>query len=364
MKSPVRITLTILLAHALVAAWSQSETAGMAGMLKVVEQYPRRIQSARIEGTEVFTPAKAFYSLQQVDQSKDHPDTKKQPVIWAFKGDKRYRQSVERFNPENQEQKYKLISRTFTQVFDGREQYNLIASRYSGQKTEIVQGSLGHTPLTDMPILNFGYKVFGQWVCDILQSEQCKLNGTENHPKLGKLYRFSVEKKAGLLSRLTSKGAAGEQIRFWLAPKYGFLAVRSESEGTAPPGHQRLVLRVDRAERRGSIWFPVEDIREWYSIEGNKETLLSTNHLRISRFELNNVPDSLFEVKLRPGYHIKESETNKYWKVGANGERIPIDMNRNEDGVMPLGWLFMTSLTSLLVLAAGVFLRWRRRSAS
>ncbi len=215
--------------------------------------------------------------------------------------------------------------------------------------------------MVDVPILNIGYQVFGQWVGDILRSGHYRLHGTEHHPNFGTLYRFSMEKKRGILSRVTGQNGVEKQIRFWLAPKYGFLAVRSDTETKSPAGHQRLVYRMARAERRGSVWFPVAGSKEWYSIKGNKETLLSKYQLTVNRFELNKVPDSLFRPQLQAGYHINESETQRFWKVGANGEWIRLQPPaRKNPSAMPIGWLFIASLSSLLVLAVGAFLRWRR----
>jgi len=329
-------------------------------ILKAVDQYPRRLQSARAEGVAVVTMTKALF---QFTRDKGTPQTTRQPVVWAFKGDKRYRRTVERFDPKKSKATYRLITRTRTELFDGRHQYILVASQYTGQKNEIVQGTLFAHPMTSVPILSIGYKVFGQWVCDILRDTECRLDGTEHHPDFGTLYRFSVEKKSGLLSRISNHGDTAEQVRFWLAPKYGFLAVRSESEvkSAARAVHQRLVLRMVRAERRGSIWFPVEGLREWYSIAGSKEALLSQDRLIVNRFELNNVPDSLFRPNLKTGYYIRDNATSKQWKIGPNGERIYIQGRRQPISVLPGGWLFVASMTSLLALAMGAFLRWRRR---
>jgi hypothetical protein len=84
----------------------------------------------------------------------------------------------------------------------------------------------------------------------------------------------------------------------------------------------------------------------------------------VTGLDLNRVPDSVFQPRLAPGTLLKESESDQHWRIGPRGEWVAYQPpGRGDSGRMPIGWLFMVSLTSLLIAAMGVILRWRRRPA-
>lgn len=337
------ILLMILLPS---AAWSQSNTASVEEIIKAVEQYPQQLQSARMEGIEINRTTADF---SRVNQSQGQPETTKQHIIWAFKGEKRYKQYTESFDPKEQKTLHKLVALERTEIFDGQDQYTLLGSELTGLKDKRVQGNIEHANRTDILPLRFGHQVGGKWLVDVLRSGDYEFKGTMNDPQFALLYQFSA-----------STGT-NEQTRFWLAPKYGFIAVRTELESKVGSRHPLLVHQLKRAEQRHSIWFPTAGTMEFFEIEGGKKTLLSERQFSVSRFELNNVPDNLFKPNLRPGYAMKDGATNQVWRIGPNGEKIFIDMsNTGQSRSMPIGWLFMASLTTLLVLGMGALL-WRRR---
>ena len=99
----------------------------------------------------------------------------------------------------------------------------------------------------------------------------------------------------------------------------------------------------------------------YYSIENGKRVLLLENQLRVTKFEINNVPDSAFNPNLQPGTYVKDGETNQYWEIGLHGERKYIDIGANNGtSNIFLNWLFVLSITVLLLLGMGALLRWRR----
>ncbi len=86
----------------------------------------------------------------------------------------------------------------------------------------------------------------------------------------------------------------------------------------------------------------------------------ATPGFKVTRFELNNVPDSLFTPQLRTGYRLQDTATREFWRIGPGGEKIFMDTtSKDEKSSMSFGWLFMASTTALLLLGMGAL--WRRR---
>ena len=89
--------------------------------------------------------------------------------------------------------------------------------------------------------------------------------------------------------------------------------------------------------------------------------LLVSNKLDVTKFVLNSVSGEAFKPDLHHGAYVKDGETNQYWKIGPNGERLYIDIGANkETSNIFLNWLFVLSITVLLMLGMGALLRWRR----
>src|SRR5690349_17299652 len=114
MRAELRTALILLLAGASTAAWSQSGPVRLAEILHVVGRYPALIRSARVEGVESVASTPAY---SQVTHGEVYPHMDKSLVVWAFKGDKRYSQSVERVDPQKQKGEYPPVTRTFTHIF-------------------------------------------------------------------------------------------------------------------------------------------------------------------------------------------------------------------------------------------------------
>lgn len=246
-----------------------------------------------------------------------------------------------------------------TEMFDGEHQYSFVNTQHTngegdiGSRKEAVQGIIQQSNFTLVLPLSVGPQVYGKWVAESLRSGQYTLKGTVQDLRHGLLYQFD------------GSTGSSQGTRLWLAPKYEFLAVRTEFETQVHDRHQLTVRELDRAEQHGSLWFPVAGTVRHFEIEGNKRTLLIQSQFQVDHLELNNVPDSLFQPQIKPGYYMKDAATNQYWKVGSNGEKIFMDISKPEDsGEMRYGWLFMLSATTLLGLGVTTLWRRRRRVAS
>lgn len=350
-----RQSLTVLSATLLTltvtsAAWPQSNTLDTAAIIKAVEHYPQQLQAVRMKGVETERRTADFYRLMP-DPGQPHSSPAKRSVEWAFKDQKRFKQYTESFKLDNQTAQHKLTSRTRSEIFDGQNQYNLLDSKYTGRKDRVVQGVIEHSDGTEILPLRFGHQVDGQWLVDALRSGRYHENGTTTDPQFGLLYQF------------TGSSNTNAQTRFWLAPKYGFIAVRIEDDFEAPSHHQQLAFLTRRVEQHNSVWFPTAGTMQFSEVAGDRKTLLTERQFTVHQLELNTVPDSFFKPNLQPGYFMKDGTTNEYWKITPNGGKLFIDIsNQDQISKRPMGWLFMLSLTSLLFLGMGAI--WRRRGTA
>ena len=70
----------------------------------------------------------------------------------------------------------------------------------------------------------------------------------------------------------------------------------------------------------------------------------------------------MLSVKSRVGDHEWNQKDNTGYKIGVNNEKIFIDNNEaNNPKKLAPGWLFMASVTSLLVLTVLAYVRWKSK---
>lgn len=339
--------------------WSQASQISMSDMLKVLDQHPHHLQSALGESVDVNRETQDFTRINHISRP---PKETTRHVRWGFKGEKRFRQYIDASDPISPNALHNTISRTCTRIFDGKRAYLIYSTQYTGQVSPYVQADVDSVRANEVTPLFFGYQYINTWLVDVLRKGHYRIDGTVNDARFGLLYRISETKTPGTFSRLIGSAPGLQATRFWLAPKYGFLAVRSENEVDSSQGHQLLVFQLKSLVKQDSIWFPTQGVMDAYSVEDGKNILLTETEVTVTKFKINNVSDDLFDPHLGPGSFVKDGETNQYWKVGPHGERQYIDLgNKSVLGVQPFGWLFIASITSLLLLGIGALLRWRNR---
>lgn len=341
----------------LTQARAQTSAVTVEEIIKVVGKYPQQIQSARMEGVQTWKMTPDFGRFVAPSSPGEIQARQfSQPAGWAFKGEKRWMHYAEPIDAAAQEKakvRHKTLSVTRTEIFDGQKRYNVLTEGLSGLKNNVVHVNMGSKGGVSMLPLSSGLHMSNKWLVDALRTGSYQVAGTSSDPQFGLLYQ------------LTGSSDSRRRVRLWLAPKYGFLAVRVEQGNPEVGNHTLTVLKVNRVEQHGSIWFPVAGSMQYLGFENGKQILLSERTYNISRLELNNVPDSLFTVEMKPGYAVRDTDTQKYWKVGLKGEKIYKDLTTNaQQSEMRYGWLFMLSATTLLGLGVNALWRRRRRAAS
>lgn len=358
----ILIAITAMLSPQMI--WAQSGGVTVPQIIQTLKQQLGPMQSVRGESEETNRETKDFIRVYRnlgATELKE-PRSVTHRISWAYKADKQYRQYVETYTPQGQGALHALLSRATTEQFDGSKHYLIYSSTYTGLSKPVVEANFDHRRAGTISPLTFGYQLEGnRWLPDVLSAGDYKIEGTENDPRFGLLYRLSETIKSGLFSQV----AGTEYHRLWLAPRYGFMAVRSEGEDELPQSHQVSVYQLDQVEKRGPIWFPVAGTMSFYSVENGKRILLSDDQLHVTRFRINDVPDGFFKPNLPPGSAVKNGETDEFWKIGPHGEKIAIYTgSKDSPGSLLVSWMFVGSITLLLMLRVGSLLRWRKLQKS
>lgn len=226
---------------------------------------------------------------------------------------------------------------------------------YRAQELEGKRSSVGLTnvkrPVHRSNILDFGYRVEGEWVADLIG--KFTFIDEEFHPDLGPLIRVEGRAKNGHHCILTVAAKFGVVTDYVMSSQDGHTISRSIDEFQDVVG-----LKIPK--RASLLWVAV--------IDGKKEPYLSIEYV-IHQVSLNRVPVGFLEVpKLPQGAIVKDDRVGKYFEVGPNGELLfrgsfGKQESPKSGGVVPFGWLFIAGSMSLLF--GGVrFIALRRRSLS
>lgn len=247
-----------------------------------------------------------------------------------------------------------MLTETTTDVFDGKSHINVLTStvrRSDDTIQKLVQANRQDVNMTTSGILNYGWMQKRQWIGDYLRANKAQVTGVEDDPKFGKLHILSLQE-------------ADRAQRFWLAERYGYLPVRIETvvpeaktERFTIPSlrnvHELLTVRqID------GVYLPTEMTSTSYEVGNETQEPFAKTVTTIKSITLNNVKDSLFEVKLPAGTPIKHGD--QYLRTSANGEEIVVQTDTSSSR-MYLGWLLVGSVTVLMLTGLGAFMQWRKR---
>ena len=282
-------------------------------------------------------------------------------VEWAFKGPKYYEQvtATKDETLQNDHQRADAKNhREMTRIFDGNQEHHF-------DSAETPAGSRAHyDAVVNTPHVNFispldcGYLADGIWIATALKDGQGALVGTEQDPRFG------------LLSILTCQSDHNLTIRFWIAPKYNYMAVRTEMTEPVRSKPNTSIVETHRclgAVKVDNIWMPgncsIEAVRR---TDGSDAPESQTDYKDIS-YQVNNVPDSRFDTTMPAGSVLYDNAAQTRYYIGAHGEKI-LDKTSttlsNVENEFPYRWLFVGSMTIILALVMGVLAKWRRRTAN
>ena len=183
-----------------------------------------------------------------------------------------------------------------------------------------------------------------------IQQGKFRFVGQEEDATHGTVYKFSNQ---------------GDDPKSWhtfsLSPKNGYLSVKTESHFEGRGRTEKVAFTVQKFQKIGDSFFPEVCEQRSETTEGGGTTGRAAIET-ISDLS-TDVPESLFFVKPKPGDAVKESETNLYWRIGKNGEKIYVDISGGSRTSAIPKWLYTPSIATLLVLTVLAYIRWKRKQS-
>lgn len=189
-------------------------------------------------------------------------------------------------------------------------------------------------------ILDFGYRMEGKWIADLVDEGHFKFLSEKDHPDFGPT--LVIE----------GRTAAGAQCTITLAVQLGMAISYTKRPGNG----DSITKRVQEIEMVDGIPFPKRAEVAWLVVvNGEVEPYMSIEY-EVQRVILNKVPKGFLDVpKLPPGATIKDDRVGKFFEVGPKGELIYKGSFDNRDpqksgGVFRwFGWLFVGGNVCLLL---------------
>jgi hypothetical protein len=227
----------------------------------------------------------------------------------------------------------------FRTIHDGKQTYDIFVPKRpdSGQPTMWVPSRAGAQGMKE-----WMYEVLGKNILDLLRHHQYDTLEASSSSDFGPVFTVTFDPR-NHLGTPDLKTASVD-----IAPAYGYAIVRVRTNGL-------VTQEITGFTRKQGIALPSRARRLWYvhSRPSREETITFTDR------EVNNVPDSLFEVNIKPGDILQVDGTR--YIIGPHGERIFQWSDKSGPArKASLGWLFIASLTGTVMLGLAVMLRRRR----
>ena len=336
---------------------AQDRAPDYATIMRGLEAHPGQLRSVfakytRVQGISGSYAAQskipADYGLQNVTN-----------VEWAFKGPKYYEQLTDTKDETQQNDHQRADAkhnRTQTRIFDGNQEHHFdSADTFVGNRYHY-DAVVSPPHVNFMSPLDCGYLADGIWIATALKAGHGTLVGTEQDPKFG------------LLSILTCQSDNNNTVRFWIAPNYNYMSVRTEMTERVPNNPNVSIVDTYRclgAIKIDNIWLPgacsIEDVRR----TDGRDALEGKTEFKDISYQVNNVPDSRFDTTMPAGSVLFDSAAGTRHYIGAHGEKI-LDTTTKmaSSNEFPYRWLFVGSVTILLALVMRVMAKWRRRSVN
>ena len=146
-----------------------------------------------------------------------------------------------------------------------------------------------YKPFDPDEALQYGYKVHDAWIGDVLRRGSPVVEGAVMHPQFGLLTVVRCRNK--------TPWDQAETVRLWLAPKLGWMAVKTETKrGHSPQFPEREVEETERITKVGAFWVTTQGkLHLDYLALGHRQPIIDRPR-HFANIAFNTVPDSLFMV--------------------------------------------------------------------
>lgn len=205
----------------------------------------------------------------------------------------------------------------------------------------------------------FGFKIEGDWICDVLQPS-FKMVSISDDIENGKLYEYLGQYR-------------NTPLRLIFAPKYNYACIKAEWKSSAT---RTIIFEAANFINDRGLWFAQTGSMRTIDTQKNGVKLPAGQSVIFSDYQINNarltlanqLSEATFQVRLAKGSQVFDQDRRTVYKVGENNEKFEdkemvrlMKLNRLP---MAIGWLFIGSMTTLLLLGLAAFIRWRRRDSS
>lgn len=329
---------------------AQTSPASVVAIQAAVQSYPKQIASLSCKFTVMTTLNNAFLQENNIPEGA-LPSVQVEQAEWAVQGNKVITNT-------------KLIQGDATtlghdmetvRLFDGNYSYSINMENGGHAGRRFTYGDRQHLGKDDSywSPLQFGYKFSGQWLSDVLSSNNPTLERAGIDPVHGQLYLVHL-----------NIGKLEEHI--WFAPKYGDMAVKI-MEGT--PSNE-AIWTGSQYKRVGNLWMATEGDWQLVITRPNQPTIVQVDKKFIfSDIQVNNVPDETFEFKWPTGASLYDNDTRTKYYRDASGNWVKrtdiaealVHTPSRVSAADFAPWVLLVSLTTLLTLG---YLRWRRRASA
>ncbi len=263
--------------------------ASAASTLAVVQAaqdgYARQIQSVRFRGSN---------TVHHYNGSRDNGETtdayevaSKGPLYYSREiGDSRYGTKPE--ETMHSEVVWIFDGQTMRQIYTG---WNGSADSVRAKETYGVSAYLpggGFKPHDPNAVLKYGYKVDGVWIGEMLRRGKPSVEGIVTDARFGPLTVVRCQNRTPWGSK--------EDVRLWLAPKYGWIAVKTETKetGARPPFGLEMVHQTNRLVKSGAFWVARAGQMRYSALALGRQQALGAFPQNFTDIVFNDVPDSRF----------------------------------------------------------------------
>ena len=242
----------------------------------------------------------------------------------------------------------KISSKGTTTVFHDGKTYEIIADKRNLSKRELVKSYkpsvstigryIAHTFLTP------GY---------LIQKYGFKLKRIVTDPKFGKLLEYY-----GKCSELRG------DVEFALAPDFGYEAVIvTLTTGDKISKRHSVKYMINELTNIQGVWLP----REYEEIVTNIDTkeLVMHKTYRFNNLSVSEITNDMLNIKLASGDYVWQEATKATYKMSPSGELVYEDVTgRDNVKFMWPSWLYIASVSTLLVAVTGAYINWKRKQLS
>jgi hypothetical protein len=202
-------------------------------------------------------------------------------------------------------------------------------------------------------VLQYGYKVHGVWIGDMLRRGKPAVEGTVTDAEFGPL--------TVVRCRNTTAWGTNEAVRLWLAPNRGWVAVKTETvqADARPPFALRGLYEARKLVHKGEFWVASEGRFRYEALGLGRREEIADRPQRFANIAFNDVPDSVFIVHYPVGTQLLSEDFQKVSVLQPSGQWK--EQTSFYASNPASGWPYLTAGIAAIGVGVGFVLVTRKR---